>query len=240
MEPLVTEPLERVSHIERLPIFYTAQEVLLPFEQNKKLIFGKPAARELLRDALYSDDKMFGVSFLDEAVKPLLDRPPAGSLGTVAFIHSVGLSKGGGKIAKISGIARYRIEEYVELDKPYPIAEVTFFKDEPEDEKALTAATVAFAQDIQRVMNKIAREVKQPPLREPPFIQPIPMTFIAADLFSYGTDTRQEFLKMRSTGERLAACRERLAEIEAETEKLEARSRFASIYSHIRTDRNTN
>lgn len=240
MEPLMTEPLERVSHIERLPIFYTSQMVLLPFEPNQKLTFGKPAARQLLQAALHSDERMFGVTYFDETVKPVLDRPPTGSVGTVAFIHSVGLSKGGGKIAKISGIARYQIEEYVELDKPYPVAEVTFFKDEPEDEKMLLAESIKFGQEMAQVVNKVARQINKPMLVNAPAFHPVPMSFIAASLMMFGRETRQSFLKIRSTSERFAACRELLKEFDEHTDVLDNQTRFAREYRSLRSNPKNN
>lgn len=221
---LVTEPLERVAHIEQLPVCITSAQVLLPFVRNLQLKIGKAAQLRLLSDAVHSEDKMFGVSYL----APDQNSAPAGSVGCVAEIKSVKLSKTGGKIAKICGVARYRILEYVEAGKPYPTAKVEYFADEPEDDEANVESALELAQQMKQVMDKTAASLNVktdfPVLNFPPVM----FSFVLPELFNFDTEVRLEFLNLRSTAERLKKCKEELREFEEGCDSMIARKEFLS------------
>ena len=225
---LVTEPLERVAHIGHLPVCVTSAQVLLPFVRNLQLKIGKAAQLRLLSDAVHSEDKMFGVSFVAPEQNSASDRPPAGSVGCVAEIKSVKLSKTGGKIAKICGVARYRILEYVETGKPYPVASVEYFQDAPEDVEGNAESALELAQQMKLVMDKTAASLNVktdfPVLNFPPVM----FSFVLPELFNFDTDVRLEFLNLRSTAERLRKCKEELREFEEGCDSMIARKEFLS------------
>jgi Lon protease-like protein len=222
----ITEPLERVEHLKELPICITSAQVLLPFVRNHELKINKAAQLRLLSDAVHSEDKMFGVSYLAPDKNAATERPPIGDTGCVAEIRSVKLAKGGGKIAKIFGIARYRILEYVETENPYPLAAVEYFKDEPEDDEANAESALALAQRMKQVMDKTAASLNVktdfPVLNFPPTM----FSFILPELFNFDTDVRLAFLNLRSTAERLKKCQEELEEFEAGADSVIARKEF--------------
>ena len=85
------------------------------------------------------EQNLFGVN-LFEASEGSVDRPPAGSVGCVADVKEVQALEDGRSNIVTMGVIRYRILEYVDLEKPYLTAEVEFFEDQEEEESAVTAA----------------------------------------------------------------------------------------------------
>ena len=225
---MVTEPLERVAHIEQLPVCVTSGQVLLPFVRNHEIKIGKTAQLRLLSDAVHSEDKMFGVSFVAPDQNPAPERPPAGSIGCVAEIKSVKLSKTGGKIAKVCGVARYKILEYVETEKPYPLAAVEYLADEPEDDEANAEIALKLAELMKHVMDKTAASLNVktdfPVLTFPPTM----FSFVLPELFNFSTDVRLDFLNLRKTSERLQKCLQEMEEFEQSAESILARREFLS------------
>lgn len=228
---IVNEPLELVEHLEYLPICASSAQVLLPFVRNAEIKIGKAAQLMLLKDAVHSDDKMFGVSYVAPEKFAAGELPPVESIGCVAQIKSVKLGKGGGKIAKVFGIARYKILEYVETEKPYPIAKVEYFADETEDEESNIEAAQKLGELLKHVMDKTAAslgvETDFPVLNFPPTL----FSFILPELFNFDTAVRLDFLTLRTTSERLQKCVFELEEFEQGADSVIARRDFLNNLS---------
>ncbi|CAN5533593.1 hypothetical protein BH10ACI1_BH10ACI1_12460 [soil metagenome] len=228
----MTEALEKVKGIKYLPIVYTPQMVLLPY-LHEKLKIGTLSHRQLIKDASH-DNKFFGINFLDKNSAAATDKPEIGSIGCVAEMKRIKLSAGGGKIVELTGVIRYIIENYIESGEGYTVAEVTFFEDEPEDEEILDELILEAAKIIQQIFIKSLETVGKK-IGEPPLLKgfPMPSSFIYADLFMFGNDTRQLFLQYRLTSERLKACIERLIKFEDATENILFRQKLLKPFYSI-------
>jgi Lon protease-like protein len=223
---IVLEPLELVEHIKHLPICAISAQVLLPFVRNTEIKIGKAAQLRLLSDAVHADDKMFGASYVAPEKFAANELPPVSSVGCVAQIKSVKLGKSGGKIAKVVGVARYKILEYVETEKPYPVAKVEYFADETEDQEPNIEAAQKLAEIMKHVMDKTAAslgvETDFPVLNFPPTL----FSFVLPDLFNFDAAVRLDFLNLRTTSERLQKCLDEMEEFEQGADSVIARREF--------------
>jgi Lon protease-like protein len=218
----MSEELEKVRSIKYLPIF-TWSDVLAPFGVSVPPVhFREPHHRLLLKD-VRRDNKMFGVSYSANN-----ERPEIGSLGCVAEIMEVKEFSGGDANVKFGGIIRYQIEKYVdaEMNVPYPLAEVSFFEDEPEDLQMLWELSI----EAGRIFQEFTKSVFKPHNVKPnaPHLKanPIPYSHTFPDLYSFPAELKLELLGVRSAGERLKECCEYLRELLKASQDINQRHDF--------------
>ncbi|HEX8720347.1 MAG TPA: LON peptidase substrate-binding domain-containing protein, partial [Pyrinomonadaceae bacterium] len=102
------------------------------------------------------------------------------------------------------GVARYRVEEYVERGDPYLVARVEFFGDEEED-----AAVVARrAEEVTEMFMRVARAMRtandeRGALPELPADDPERLSFLVAAVVEMDAESKQRLLETRSTSGRL-------------------------------------
>src|SRR4051794_17079976 len=125
----MSEALDKVSGIHHMPIF-PLPLVMLPGELLPLHIF-EERYRKMLQD-IADDRNIFGVT-LFERQESITDRPPAGSVGCAAEIRDVDTLPDGRSNVLTTGLARYRLIEYVEAGEPYLIGDVEFFEDDIEE-----------------------------------------------------------------------------------------------------------
>jgi len=221
----MVESIEKAKGIEYLPILYTPEMVLLPFE-NQSLKIQTAAHKQMIKDAAH-ETRFFGVNFLDKKTAAS-ELPEIGSVGCVAELKRIRLSATGGKIADVTGVVRYQIEGYRTDcdDVPYPVAEALFVEDEPEDEEMLRELTREAGSVISRIFDKALKDKKKSGDEPLASIEPRLASFLLADLFNMDNASRQLFLQLRLTSERLKACQENLLRIEDGTDKRITREQF--------------
>src|SRR5207253_1415827 len=94
----------------------------------------KPSQLQLIRDAVHTNHRLIGVIYSPESG----DEPPEeGATGCCAIVKNVRLGKTGGKIVKVQGAVRFRVKEYYEHERSYPIAGVKYYRDRAENKKML-------------------------------------------------------------------------------------------------------
>ena len=203
----MSEASDKVSGVSELPIF-PLSVVLFPGVPLPLHIF-EPRYRQMLSD-IRAANNLFGLSYFDSSTTDK-EIPPAGHIGCVAEVtESQPLPDGRSNILTI-GLIRYRITEYVERDKPYLLARVSFFEDEDEDDELLRESS----RDVAENFTRIARAVRTinderaslPDITE---TEPQRLSFLVAAAMEVDSDVKMELLELRSTSERLRRLREML------------------------------
>lgn len=200
----MSEASEKVESVKQLALF-PLPLVLLPHEVLPLHIF-EPRYTEMLRD-IEVEQNLFGIS-LFEPKDSFSDRPEIGSTGCVAEVREAQTMEDGRSNILSAGIIRYRILDYVEMEKPYLTAEVEFFEDVEEDEALLKpAAEVIFglfervakaAFDLSGNRGKFPEIQKSDPER---------LSFIVTAAFSLDNELKYKLLETESTIERFEKLR---------------------------------
>lgn len=200
----MSEALEKVASLDRLPVF-PLPLVLLPGEALPLHIF-EPRYREMLVD-VEAADRLFGIS-LFEPDAALTDRPEIGSVGCVAEVREVQAMGDGRSNILTFGVIRYRVVGFEEDERPYLVAKVEFFEDDPEPAGKLSEA----ADEIFGLFERVAKAAfdlsgnrgKLPELQK---TDPERLSFVVAAAFNLENPAKYELLSMTRTGERLERLR---------------------------------
>ncbi|HYO62122.1 MAG TPA: LON peptidase substrate-binding domain-containing protein [Pyrinomonadaceae bacterium] len=204
----MSDALERVRGVRELPVF-PLPLVLFPGVPLPLHIF-EPRYRQMLTDVRASNN-LFGVSYFDPAAG---DRPPVGHAGCAAEVVEVESQPDGRSNILTLGVARYRVESYVESGEPYLVARVEFFEDEPESGELLEAR----AQSVLDLFTRIARAVRKinderASLPDLPEAGPERLSFLVAAAMEMGDEMKQTLLELRSSAERLKRLERLLSEV---------------------------
>lgn len=223
----MSEELEKVRSIKYLPIF-TWTDVLAPTGMSYQPVHvTEPHQCRMLKDVM-RDNKMFGVTY-----SPDNRRPAVGNLGCVAEISQVTEFSGGDANVKFNGIIRYKIEKYVdeEMNVPYPLAEVTFFEDEPEDMAMLWELSIEAGRIFQQFIKSIFKPHGVKPNAPHLKANPIPYSFTFPDLYSFSVEMKLELLEVRRASERLKQCCEYLRELLKASQDINQRYDFLKPFN---------
>ena len=226
---IMSENLEKVLGVKFLPIF-PLPVVLLPNELLPLHIF-EPRYRQMLSD-IQLEKNLFGVSYFEQQTAET-SKPAIGTLGCVAEVREMQtLEEGRSNIITV-GIIRYRIENYVEADEPYFVAEISFFEDDEEAESLVKP----LADEVFKLFMRIANAAhdmsgergKFPDL---PQAEPQQLSFLVAAAFNLDPKLKYELLEMRSTGERLKRLREILGKSVRQVEESAEITKIAKTNGH--------
>lgn len=201
----MTDAEEKVLGIKHLPIFPLPM-VLLPFELQPFHIF-EPRYQQMIKDIELSKN-MFGLSFFDPP-EAIAEKPTAGSIGCAAEVREVQPMPDGRSNILTIGVMRYRINDYIEAEEPYLIADVEFFRDDPEDEAGLQV----LADEVFDLFKRIAEAAhkmsgQRGDFPEIPQAQPEQLSFLVCAAFNLENELKYKMLEMRSTSERLEQLKE--------------------------------
>jgi Lon protease-like protein len=230
----MSEAAEKARSLKHLAVF-PLPLVLLPGELLPLHIF-EPRYRQMMAD-IESDRNMFGVSLFEPGEgESTLDRPEVGSVGCVAEVREVQPLPDQRSNIKTLGVIRYRILEFVDLDKPYLTAEVEFFEDEKEDEASLESAS----EEIFGLFERVARAAfdlsgnrgKFPDLQRS---DPERLSFVVAAAFNFDNEIKYDLLKLQSTLERFDKLRTILKSAVGRMEESAAIHKVAQHNGHSKT-----
>jgi len=201
-----SEKLEGLTEIAIFPL----PIVLLPKELLPLHIF-EPRYRMMLHDTR-SGNGMFGLNFF-EPPEEFIDRPAIGSVGCIAEVREVYTLPDQRSNILTLGLERYKIESYVESEKPYLVATIRTFKDAPGDDEATAAAS----DEVFTLFERVAKAAfkmsgNRGAFPEMPKADPETLSFLITAAFSLDNPTKYEFLEMGSTLERLGRLRKILSE----------------------------
>ena len=139
----------------------------------------------------------------------LSGKPEIGAIGCAAEVRETQTQPDGRSNILTVGVTRYRLLEYVETLDPYFVAELEFFTDEPEDETILEP----LADEVFEKFKRIARTAhkmsgQRGEFPDIPQASPEQLSFLVSAAFNIEPQLKYEFIKMRSTAERLRRLRE--------------------------------
>jgi Lon protease-like protein len=131
-------------------------------------------------------------------------------VGCAAELRDVQLMPDGRSNIVVSGVMRYRLDEYTDTGEPYFTGRISFFADiqEKESEEKLAGLSKEVAGLFTRVANaahKISGE--RNPLPDLPDIAPQELSFLISAAFNFENEVKLELMETRSTTERLKRLR---------------------------------
>ncbi len=198
----MSEASEKVLGIKQLPLF-PLPLVLLPNEVLPLHIF-EPRYRQMLTD-IELRRNLFGITFFDQE-KDLLDGPPVGTIGCAAEVRETNTLPDGRSNILVSGVIRYRLLEYVDIETPYLTGAVEFFEDDDEDD-ALVQPIADEVFDLFERIAKAAFRLSGNPGNFPeiPKTEPEQLSFLVTAAFHLGNDIKYKMIELTSTNERLTS-----------------------------------
>lgn len=184
----------------------------------------EPRYRKMLKDVM-DKDKTFGViyrpSLEENAITPISDKVPLGSVGCAVEVAVVQeLPDGRSNILCVGG-GRFRLMQYIEGEQ-YLQAEVDFFEDEPTFENLTVEAERAkTAFNRLLVANRKIKEEREAEEDEAPDLpnDPQALSFIVTAYLDIELSEKQELLEMTDTGERLREVARVIENLASEYEK---------------------
>ena len=223
----MSESLEKMSGIERLPLF-PLPLVMLPNEILPLHIF-EDRYQQMLGD-VQATNKMFGV-LLFEPQEDFIERPDIGTVGCVAEIRDSDIMEDGRANIVTLGVVRFRLIDYIDADEPYFVGDVEFF----EDDEAGDAETSPLADEVFELFQRIAKAAfkmsggrgRLPEIHRGDAEQ---LSFLVTAAFNFENELKYELLKMTSTAERLEKLRDILRKMVDQMEE------SANIHSSSKTN----
>lgn len=212
----MSEASEKVLGIKQLPLF-PLPLVLLPNEVLPLHIF-EPRYRQMLTD-IELRRNLFGVTFFD-AEEGFPDKPALGSVGCAAEVRETNTLPDGRSNIITSGVIRYRLIKYLDLDTPYFSCEVEFFEDDIEDVELIRPV----ADEVYDLFERIAKAAfklsgSRGNFPEIPKAEPEQLSFLVTAAFNLDNDVKYKMIEMTSTTERLTKLRSILSQA---VDKMEA------------------
>lgn len=224
----MSEATERVLGVNHLPIF-PLPVVLFPNELLPLHIF-ESRYRKMLKDAQLTNN-LFGISYLNVEESDS-DKPEIGSIGCVAEVRESQMLEDGRSNILTIGIIRYEITGYVDSDEPYLVAKVSFFEDFEEDESLLKPLADKVFELFKRVAAAAQELSGGGRLPELPAADPQMLSFLVAAAFNLPNEVKIEFLKSRSTAERLDRLEDILKQAVAQIEESASINKVAKTNGH--------
>lgn len=225
----MSESTEKILGVKQLPIF-PLPLVLFPNELLPLHIF-EPRYRQMLKDVQLGNN-LFGISYFDSAETDW-DKPEIGSIGCVTEVREVQTMDDGRSNILTVGVIRYEIENYVDSDEPYLVAEVSFFEDFEEDINILNP----IAEQVFGLFKRIATAAQDlsgqtKSIIDLPQAEPQMLSFLVAAAFNLPNEVKSTFLATRSTIERLDKVEDILKQAVVQIEESAAISKVAKTNGH--------
>jgi Lon protease-like protein len=201
-----------------LPIF-PLPLVLFPGATQPLHVF-EPRYRSLLADCL-DGDRRFGIAF---AAPDKPSDPAPGDVGCVAHILTTQALPDGRSDILTTGEQRFVLLEWLPTDRPYRMARVEEFVDEPAD----AAEAEGLASDVRRDFLRVLEALEQDPPELP--VDPEALSFRVAATLELEAPGKVALLAIRSTTVRLRRLAALLQPLAADAE------RHAAIRHHARSN----
>jgi len=200
----MSEALDKVNGIRHMAIF-PLPLVMLPGELLPLHIF-EERYRKMLKD-IADERNVFGITLFEQ--ESLIDRPPAGSVGCAAEVRDVDTLPDGRSNILTTGLARYRLIEYVEAGEPYLVGDVEFFEDDDEAQDTLGP----LADEVFGLFERIAKAAfkiggSRGRFPEIERTDPQALSFLVTAAFNFDNEKKYHLLEMTSTSKRLDELKE--------------------------------
>ncbi|HEY2847468.1 MAG TPA: LON peptidase substrate-binding domain-containing protein [Pyrinomonadaceae bacterium] len=203
----MSDALDKVSGLRHLPLF-PLPLVLLPGEMLPLHIF-ENRYQQMLKDVAEARN-MFGIPYF-EPEGGYIERPATGTVGCVAEVKETETFADGRSNLLTVGVARFRINEYIESGDPYFVGDVEYFEDDPSDAEQIEP----LADDVFTLFERMARAAfkmggsrgRFPEIHK---TDPESISFLITAAFNFENDKKYRLLEMTSTEERLTELKELL------------------------------
>lgn len=190
-------------HIKQLPIF-PSEIVVLPYERMT-LEVADPILQKMCDDVQRAES-LIGISYQPKGSSAT---PAPGTIGVAAQIQEIiRATHGNLYLVKIEGIVRYKTAQYVEGEKPYPVATINYFEDK--DDKKHRRMYPQLVAEFKSLMKRYTREWCEgnpQKLRTADSFEPDGATIYSWLFWRYfplPPDARVLVLNIRSTAQRLS------------------------------------
>lgn len=192
-----------------LPIF-PLPLVLFPGASQPLHIF-EPRYRTLLTDCL-NGDRRFGIAYaaVDEGSDPA---PAPGDVGCVAHILTTQSLPDGRSDILTTGEQRFVLLQWLPTDRPYRIARVEEFADEPGEASESEELAINVRRDFLRVLEALAQDPPELP------VDPEALSFRVAATLELEAPSKVALLAIRSTTVRLRRLAALLQPLAADAER---------------------
>jgi len=204
--------------LRELPIF-PLPIVLFPGATQPLHIF-EPRYRDLLADCL-DGDRRFGIAY---AAPDKASDPAPGDVGCVAHILTTQSLPDGRSDILTTGEQRFVLVEWLATDRPYRMARVEEFVDEPGEAAESEELAINVRRDFLRVMEALEQDPPELP------IDPEALSFRVAATLELEAPGKLALLAIRSTTVRLRRLAAVLQPLAADAE------RRAAIRHHARSN----
>ena len=206
-------PPEEIRDLNEIPVF-VSNRIILPFVNDGKPVRVTEAKYIRMLDDISFGDRLLGVipGVMTNRHSPHhgpLGLPYVNATGCIAELTEYNRFKDDDATIKLKGLARFRIVEYLDAQKSYPIVSFKFFEEEnksyhnklrmefweKEAEKRQRVMSEACAA-ANKLLNKILRAMGSPEFEEPfltPTGDPVKLSFLLPHLYQCGED---EFLHL--------------------------------------------
>lgn len=239
-------PPDELLDVKQIPIFVW-DRILLPFDSTQKSVhITEPKYVELLSDIEFGD-RIFGIvpRFMRNRETKL---PHINATGCFAKLTELDKFDSGDANAKMQGLARFRIVEHLNTEKPYPVAAIKFFEEEDRSLRGTLIEDEALNRELtreaclvgQRIVTKIMRILSKKNDYEFPLMKPEPLffSFMMAPLFSFDFDDYSKLLQAMSIEIRLRYGIERLKEMETQVDDNASRHKFIDPFLKLANNKN--
>jgi len=193
-----------------LPIF-PLPLVLFPGATQPLHVF-EPRYRSLLADCL-DGDRRFGIAF---AAPDKTSDPAPGDVGCVAHILTTQALPDGRSDILTTGEQRFVLLEWLPTDRPYRMARVEQFADEPTDSREAPEVE-DLAQDVRRGFLRVLEALEHEPPELP--VDPEALSFRVAAALELEAPGKLALLAIRSTTVRLRRLAALLQSLAADAER---------------------
>ena len=193
-----------------LPIF-PLPLVLFPGATQPLHVF-EPRYRSLLADCL-DGDRRFGIAF---AAPDKTSDPAPGDVGCVAHILTTQALPDGRSDILTTGEQRFVLLEWLPTDRPYRMARVEQFADEPTDSREAPEVE-DLAQDVRRGFLRVLEALEHEPPELP--VDPEALSFRVAAALELEAPGKLALLAIRSTTVRLRRLAALLQALAADAER---------------------
>lgn len=221
---------ENISEIIEIPLLLH-EKVLLPF-MKLDVTIKHPKNLELIADIEFGN-RYVGMMWR-KLRNPETNLPNVGDIGCLGEITE---NDGNGKL-KIEGFARFRVTEFVETDKPYPVAKFTLFEEEAgkiemEAEDALREITneayLKLKQSIGIWFKDLGLKSQFPEMKPLPF----PASFLTGHLCNFGQDALYKIQQMNSARKRLEYTLEWMNKLLKSAQNVSNKKKFLVPYKDL-------
>lgn len=200
----MSELYEKLKNLRYLPVF-PLPLIVLPNEFLPLHIF-EPRYRQMLKDIELSDN-LFGILFA-ESESGNFGKNVEDEINCIVEVRNVQPLEDGRYNIMTVGIIRYRLEEITQSDTPYHYGKISVFEDYEEDSEILQP----IADEVFEMFTRAAKAAHkmsglQTMLPEIPQAEPQTLSFLIAAALNLPIETKRDFIRTRSTAERLEKLR---------------------------------